>query len=212
MLSYMSGGVCVCVCGFFPLLFLALFVRYVQPGSQLAVMDSQLSIWNMAAIKWLLRIDRADSEHAGLAASRNHLFKFSWFWVSASCSRLKDVFSVWRGCSFKRFSCLSLWTDAAVRGWGDAALQRQTLITAHVCLALGKALCSAVKIHSFAASTSGPWLYKFRHISSSILLRLCSPHHGFVWASSFILPPSFCSRPSASVCADGWVVTSLACH
>lgn len=65
----------------FFLLFLALFVRYVQPESQLALMDSPLSIWSMAAIKWLLRIDQADSEHACLAASRSHMFKFSRFWI-----------------------------------------------------------------------------------------------------------------------------------
>lgn len=80
MLSYMLGGGGG---GFFSLLFLALFVRYVQPESQLALMDSQLSIWSMAAIKWLLRIDQADSEHAGPAASRSHLFKFSRFWVTS---------------------------------------------------------------------------------------------------------------------------------
>lgn len=143
---------------------------------------------------------------------------------------------MWQGCSFKRFSCLSLWTDAAVRGWGDAALQRQTLITAHVCLALRKAPFSCENplvcylnftsltlsipahfIHSAVFVFTSPriCLSKLSHspavVLSSLCLCLCQWMSRYIISMplALIIDSYFPSSPPHSLTRNSWAIHEL---
>lgn len=155
------------------------------------------------------RSSRQRTRRSGLpGATRWHFSGFES--VSASCSRLKASFMCDEAAALRDSPA---WVFGLMLQWEDeeTLLCRGRLSLLRTCVWLLEKPRSAVKIHSFAASTSRPWLSQFQHISSTLLC-WCSPHHGFVWASSLILPPWFSSLPSASVCANGWVGTSLACH
>lgn len=187
---------------------------------------SPLSIWIMVAIKWQLNIDWADKEHARLLSLWSRCLHFKHFEaVLAYCTRVTAGLHVWRGCCLRRFSCPSVWTAAAVRGWEDtgSAVGDFSHYCAHV-FGFYKACSSAVKMDSFGGltfsnckfeqfSTSLSWhlyritLFNFCFRSSIFLLHLsvtCLNKFTIFMKKHFhrnlFLSPSFPLLPPPSFC------------